>query len=336
MKVLVTGGAGFIGSTVGNACADAGHAVVLLDDLSTGHRAFAGRHPLVEADVGDPAALDAVFAEHPDVDAVVHCAARTVVPESVAEPVGYYDTNVVGTLRLVEGLLRHGVRRLVFSSSAAVYASGPPVVDESAPLAPANPYARTKAITEQLLADVAVATPLRVLSLRYFNPVGADPLLRSGCPQDTPPHVLGRLVTAHRTDQAFTLFGTDWPTRDGTALRDFVHVWDLARAHVTVLERFDAATADAPHRVLNLGTGSGTTVRELVTAFAEVVGGGPEIVEAPRRVGDVVGACAHPGLARRLLGWHAELSLRDGVRDALAWAERWTPARDTQVPIAAR
>jgi UDP-glucose 4-epimerase len=255
----------------------------------------------------------------------VHCAARIVVPESVAQPAAYYDNNVVGTLRLVEQLVGRGCTRLLFSSSASIYAapaSGDDFgVDESAPLAPSSPYARSKAMTEQMLADISAATDLRVLSLRYFNPIGADPQLRTGLQHHTPSHALGKLITAYEAGETFTVTGTDWPTRDGSAIRDFVHVWDLARAHVAALTRFDTALDGAPHRPINLGTGSGTTVRELVDAF-RAVAGELKVEDGPRRPGDVVGAYARAETAERLLGWRAERSLEDGVRDALAWSVR--------------
>jgi UDP-glucose 4-epimerase len=324
VKVLITGGAGFIGSTVASACLDAGLVPVVLDDLSAGRREFTAGRIAYEGDVADAALLDRVLDEHPDITAAVHCAARIVVPESVAQPAAYYENNVVGTLRLAQHLLRRGCTRLLFSSSASIY--GAPgadfSVDECSPLDPASPYARSKAIAEQILADISAATALRVLSLRYFNPIGADPALRTGLQHRLPSHALGKLITAHESGTPFTLTGTDWPTRDGSAIRDFVHVWDLARAHVAALLRFDDALDGATHRPINLGTGRGTTVRELVDAFRAVVGDGLQVVEGPRRPGDVVGAFTRSHVAEKLLGWTAERSLTDGVADALAWSAR--------------
>ena len=323
MKVLITGGAGFIGSTVASACLDAGLAPVVLDDLSAGRREFTAGRPSYEGTISDTALLDRVFDEHPDIAAVVHCAARIVVPESVTQPASYYDNNVVGTLRLAQHLAARGCTRMLFSSSASIYASPDNgfAVDETAPLAPSSPYARSKAMAEQILADVATASDLRVLSLRYFNPIGADPSLRTGLQHHLPTHALGRLITAHESGTPFTVAGTDWPTRDGSAIRDFVHVWDLARAHVAALVGFDAALEGTTHRAVNLGTGSGTTVRELVEAFCTVAGE-VKVEDGPRRPGDVAGAYARSGSAERLLGWRAERSLEDGVRDALAWNAR--------------
>ncbi|MCR1781999.1 UDP-glucose 4-epimerase GalE [Nocardioides carbamazepini] len=327
--VLVTGGAGYIGSTVVSALSDAGHRPVVLDDLSAGRRAFLRGRAAYVGDIADRALLRRVLRENPGVRTVVHCAARVVVPESVREPAAYYRTNVAGTFELAETLLACGVTRLVFSGSAAIYAPGPDLgVDESSPWDPRSPYARTKAVAETLLADLAAATSLRVLSLRYFNPVGADPWLRTGPYQPDPSHVLGRLLTAHRTGRPFPLTGVDYPTVDGTGVRDYVHVWDLARAHVAALRHFDRALGDARHAAVDLGTGSGTTVRQLITTFEQVTGRQLPVVEAPRRAGDTVGAFTRSTRARRLLGWRPERTLADGIEDARAWSRGRHPDRE--------
>jgi UDP-glucose 4-epimerase len=180
MKVLITGGAGFIGATVASACLDAGHVPVIIDDLSTGARAFTAGRDFFEGDVADPAVLDALFSRHPDIAATVHCAAHIVVPESVAQPLRYYRNNVTKTIDLLEQLARLGCRRLVFSSSAAIYGPTPDLaVDESSPIAPGSPYARTKAMMEQVVADASAAGLVSAVSLRYFNPIGADELKTS-------------------------------------------------------------------------------------------------------------------------------------------------------------
>jgi UDP-glucose 4-epimerase len=318
VKVLITGGAGFIGATVASACLDAGHVPVLLDDLSTGALAYVHGREFFRGDVADPEVLAEVFRRHPDIAATVHCAAHIVVPESVADPLRYYRNNVAKTVDLVEHLARRGCRRVVFSSSASIYAPSPDFgVDESAPLAPQSPYARTKAMMEQVLADAAAAGLISVLSLRYFNPIGADPGLRTGLQSRDPSHALGRLLAAHAAGEPFTITGTDWPTHDGSGIRDYIHVWDLARAHVRALERFDDVVDGCA--VLNVGTGRGTTVRELVAAFERVTGSRLDVVEGPRRPGDSVGAFALVDRIQQQLQWRAELSLEDGIRDALAW-----------------
>jgi UDP-glucose 4-epimerase len=323
MDVLVTGGAGYIGSTIASALADAGHRPVVLDDLSTGRPEFlAGRRSYV-GDIADRMLVRRIVTENPRITAAVHCAARVAVPESVSAPGRYYRTNVAKTLDLAETLLGSGVRNLVFSSSASIYQPGTDLtVDESSAWAPGSPYARTKAVAERMLADVAAATDLRVLSLRYFNPVGADPLMRSGLQLRTPSHVLGRLVEAHRTGAPFPITGVDYPTVDGTGVRDYVHVWDLARAHVSALERFDRALDEGTSAAINLGTGRGTTVRELVAAFEEVTGDAIRVLEAPRRSGDTVGAYTRTEKAARLLGWRAEHDLGTAIAHTLEWFDR--------------
>jgi UDP-glucose 4-epimerase len=198
VKVLVAGGAGYIGSTVASACSDAGITPVILDSLVTGRREFTAGHAFYAGDIADGPLIDRVFAEHPDIDAVIHCAALIVVPDSVADPVRYYRENVAKSVAFAEHLLRNGARRLIFSSSAAIYRPGPDLaVDEDSPVDPQSPYARTKAMCEAIFADVAAATPLRVLSLRYFNPIGADPKMRTGLQLPSPTHALGKMIQAH-------------------------------------------------------------------------------------------------------------------------------------------
>ncbi|MEU7321142.1 UDP-glucose 4-epimerase GalE [Streptomyces griseoviridis] len=327
-KVLITGGAGYIGSTVASALADQGVVPVVLDDLSTGRREFVGDgRAFYEGDIADGALVDRVFADHPDIGATLHCAAKIVVPDSVAEPLRYYRENVAKTVDLLDSLQRNRCRRVVFSSSASVYAPTDAVrVDESSPVGAASPYARTKQMMEQVLQDWTVAAPVRVIALRYFNPIGADPRLRTGLQNPQPSHALGKLIEAHTQGTPFTITGVDWATRDGSGIRDYIHVWDLAEAHVAALTRFDDVvepTADDRYRVINIGTGTGTTVRELVAAFEEAVGETLDVREAAPRPGDVIGCCAGNDTARRLLGWKAQLSIADGVRDALAWREKW-------------
>jgi UDP-glucose 4-epimerase len=248
-----------------------------------------------------------------------------VVPESMADPLLYYRNNVAKTVELVGHLVRRSCGRVLFSSSASIYAPGRGpdfAVDETSPLDPHSPYAATKLMTERILADVAGAAPLRALSLRYFNPIGADPKLRTGLQDPAPTHAMGKLLEARTTGQPFTITGTDWPTRDGTGLRDYIHVWDLAEGHVKALQAFDEVVPGTRgHEVINLGTGGGTTVRELVDAFQEVAGH-LDIREAPARPGDVVGCYTRSNKAESALGWRAGRSVQDGVRDALAWMKR--------------
>jgi UDP-glucose 4-epimerase len=326
MKVLVTGGAGYIGSTTAKALEQAGHTPVILDSLLTGPRAFVRDRIFYEGDVCDRDLVARIAEEHPDIGCTIHMAARIVVPESVQQPYEYYRDNVAKSLELFDQLTRVGKPRVLFSSSASLYATveGFEVTEES-PLAPTSPYARTKQVMEMALTDIAAATDLRAVILRYFNPIGSDPDLESGIYAREPSHVLGQLVMAARGQKdAFTITGTEHPTRDGTGIRDYIHVWDLARAHVQAVERFDAVldTVGAPSTVLNVGTGSGVTVRELVAAFEHVYGQKVPVREAPPRPGDAVGAFANVDKARDVLGWTSSLSIEDGIASALAWGSK--------------
>ena len=325
MKVLIVGGAGFIGSTIALACADAGITPVIVDSLVTGRIEFTEGFAFYQGDMADGALIDKVFAEHPDIDAAVLAAALVVVPESVADPIGYYRANVAGSLEFAAHLLRNDCGRLIFSSSASIYQPGEDLtVDEDSPLNPQSPYARSKAITETIFADIAAAEPVRILSLRYFNPIGADPLMRTGLQIAHPSHALGKILQSLSEQTVFHVTGTDYPTRDGSGIRDYVHVWDLAAAHVAALRRFDAAFTSAGagsgYAVINLGTGTGTTVRELVAAVSRVTGTAVRTRDAPRRPGDVVGAYTRVDKALRLLGWEPRFSIDDGIRHSLEWA----------------
>jgi UDP-glucose 4-epimerase len=326
VKVLIAGGAGFIGSTLASACLDDGIVPVILDNLSTGRAEFARDRIFYPGDIADGPLIDKIFGDHPDIDAVVHAAAAIVVPESVEQPLRYYRENVAKSVDFIDHVLRNGCGRYLFSSSASIYDPGPDfTVDESSPLAPQSPYARTKAVMEQVLADCAVAYDLRVLSLRYFNPIGADPELRTGLQIPRPSHLLGKLLTAVENDEEFLLTGVDWPTRDGSGIRDYIHVWDLAQAHVRALRRFDDVLPpgqEPGYEVINLGTGSGTTVKEFVAAFRTVSGLPLRVLQTPPRPGDTVGSYTRTDKARRLLEWAPQRSLEDGIRDSMRWSAK--------------
>jgi UDP-glucose 4-epimerase len=326
VKVLIAGGAGFIGSTITSACLDAGIEPVVLDNLVTGRAEFTAGRVFYEGDIADGALIDRIFAEHPDIDAVVHAAALIVVPDSVSEPLRYYRENVSKSVEFIEHVVRHGCTRYLFSSSASIYRPGDDfAVDEASAVEPLSPYARTKAVMEWVLEDTAAATDLRAISLRYFNPIGADPKMRTGLQTPKPTHVLGKLITAYETGEEFFITGTDWPTRDGSGIRDFIHVWDLAQAHVQALRRFDQvlpAGGGRSYDVINLGTGSGTTVRELVAAFLAVVDRPLTVVETGPRPGDSVGSYTRSTRAREQLGWTPEFTVEDGIRHSLEWNAR--------------
>jgi UDP-glucose 4-epimerase len=330
-SVLVTGGAGYIGSHTCVELLAAGWDVVALDNFGNSSpraldavRALAGRDLVVaEADVTDAGGLDAVLDAHP-VDAVVHFAAHKSVGESVADPLRYYANNVVGLLTLIEAMERHGVRRLVFSSSCTVYGEPDRVpVDESSPLRAANPYGRSKLICEDILRDLAASRPEWSISLlRYFNPVGAHPSGELGeDPRGVPSNLMPYLMqVAVGRRERLTVFGDDYPTRDGTCVRDYLHVVDLARGHLAALGAMGEGAAGC--RAFNLGTGRGTTVLEIVAAASAAVGRPLPYEIRARRPGDAVEVYADPSLARTALGWEATRSVEDMCADHWRWQSR--------------
>jgi UDP-glucose 4-epimerase len=328
MKVLITGGAGYIGSTICSALVDHGHTPIILDSLVTGQEAFTRGHIFYKGDIADGEIVTRIFTEHPDITATIHCAALIVVPESVAKPYDYYRENVVKSMDFFYQLSQLGYPRVVFSSSAAIYDVVPGfMVTEESPLKPLSPYARTKYMMEMVLKDFCQAYGLQGIALRYFNPIGADPQMRSGMHIKEPSHILGRLVAVALGEAPeFHITGTDWPTRDGTGIRDYIHVWDLALAHIRAVEQFHAVmdaneVPDSSYVVINLGTGKGVTVREMVEAFERVYGQVLPKREMPPRPGDVAGSYANANKALDLLGWEAQLSIDQGIADALKWGE---------------
>ncbi|XVQ12378.1 NAD-dependent epimerase/dehydratase family protein [Spirillospora sp. CA-255316] len=339
MKVLITGGAGFIGSTIASAFAERGIVPVVLDSLVTGRSAFTEGKIFYEGDIADGAVVDEIFAAHPDIAVAVHCAALIVVPDSMSDPHRYYQVNLTGTLSLAGHLIRNGCDRMIFASTAGMYRPEPDLsVTEDSALEPQNPYTRSKMMAELLLEDLCAAYGLRVVSLRYLNPIGADPRMRTGLQSSKPTHALGKMIESYELGVPFRITGVDWDTRDGTAVRDYIHVWDIARAFCEAAARFDSIVPPAAGRdggnsgnggnggrrsgyqVINLGTGGGTTVRELVDAFRGVVGDGFRAEDAPARPGDVVGAFVNPAKALELLGWKPEYSIEDAIRHSLEWA----------------
>jgi UDP-glucose 4-epimerase len=267
-----------------------------------------------------------LVAEHPDLDATIHMAARIVVPESVEKPYEYYRDNVAKSLEMFDELTALGKGRIVFSSTASLYAMTPDFeVTEADPVDPNSPYARTKRMMEMVLEDLSRASDLRAIILRYFNPIGADPDLETGYHLKDATHVVPLLAQAALGYRdSFTITGTDLPTRDGTGIRDYIHAWDLAKAHVRAVEEFDDVieAEGAPYAYLNLGKGDGVTVRELVAAVERVVGRTVPIKEAPGRPGDAVGAFANADKAAELLGWRTEATLDEAIASALAWGEK--------------
>lgn len=313
MRLLVTGGAGYIGSICTRLLLDAGHEVVVLDDLSTGHRdAVDERAELVTAHVHDVAEVVTS-----DFDAVLHFAASSLVGESVEHPERYWENNVVGAIRLLDAVRRAGIQRMVFSSTAAVYGNGDGTpLTEFSPTAPINPYGASKLAIDHMLTAEARAHGLGAVSLRYFNVVGAYDGLGERHPQET--HLVPRLLDATRRGQGATVYGTDYPTRDGTCVRDYLHVLDLADAHLRALE----AATPGTHQVINLGTGVGHTVSEVLQIVREVTGLPVEVEVCSRRDGDPAVLVAANAVADKALGWTPKRSLADAVGDAWTFMTR--------------
>ena len=322
MPILVTGGAGYIGSHMVLELLDAGEKVVVLDDLSTG---FASAVPdgatFIRGDAGDPALVLRLIAEHA-INAIAHFAAKIVVSESVSDPLGYYLGNTVKSRNLIEAAVRGGVRHIIFSSTAAVY--GNPrtnPVGEDAPLDPLSPYGRSKLMTEWMLEDAGRAHDLRHISLRYFNVAGADPHGRAGQSTARASHLIKAAVQAALGERPhLEVFGTDYPTKDGSCLRDYIQVTDLARAHLAAL----AHLRDGGESLtLNCGYGSGFSVLEVVEMVKRVSDRDFEVRLAPRRPGDPAAIIAKAGRVRAELGWiprHDDL--REIVAQALAWERK--------------
>jgi UDP-glucose-4-epimerase GalE len=321
--LLVTGGAGYIGSHTLRGLQRAGHTAVVFDDLRAGREQLVRGAPLVRGDVRDRDAVARVFAEHGPFDGVLHFAALLSVPESVANPLLYYSNNVTGSQVLLEVAIGAGTRAFVLSSTAAVY--GHPErqpISEAEPLAPINPYGASKAHVERMLADAETAHGLHWAALRYFNACGADPEGDLGECHDPETHLIPiALEAAAGLREAVPLYGTDYPTRDGTCVRDYIHVTDLATAHVLALE---ALLEDRSLGPRNLATGQGTSNREVLAAVERIVGRPVPVRESPRRPGDPPELVADSTRFRQEFGWEPRLSDLDTVvRTAWAWLHRW-------------
>lgn len=325
-KILVTGGAGYIGSHVVRQLGQRGETVITLDNLSTGFEAAVTSGELVVGDTGDESLLESLFSGH-DIDTVMHFAAHTIVPESVAEPLKYYRNNTASSRTLLDVARRHGVRHVVFSSTAAVYGIPPGgIASEDSPTAPINPYGSSKLMTEWMLRDLAIAGGPSYVALRYFNVAGCEPGGSIG--QSTPKATLLVKVACEAAvgrRPGVSIFGTDYPTPDGTGLRDYIHVEDLATAHLDALTYLRAGGESA---TLNAGYGHGYSVREVLAAVERANGGPLNISEEPRRPGDPPELVAAADRIHELLGWEPQFDDLDTiVRTALAW-ERRIAARD--------
>ncbi|HHV77641.1 MAG TPA: UDP-glucose 4-epimerase GalE [Syntrophothermus lipocalidus] len=320
--ILVTGGAGYIGSHVVKALGQAGYDVVVYDNLSTGHEWAVLYGKLIRGDVRDQEALDKVFKQH-SIDAVMHFAAHIVVPESVRQPLKYYLNNVTGSLSLLEAMKRNGLRKFIFSSSAAVYGIPDkiPITEENR-LDPINPYGQTKAVVEKVLADMAYAQDLDYVALRYFNVAGADPQARIGEGKEDATHIITMCVrTAAGLRPCLEIFGTDYPTPDGTCIRDYIHVDDLAHAHLLALEHL---LAGGKSRVYNCGYSRGYSVLQVVEAAKKVTGVDFPVKYSGRREGDPPALVADATKLQAELGFTPRYDNLDHIIET-AW--RWEQKR---------
>jgi UDP-glucose 4-epimerase len=317
MKILVVGGAGYIGSHMTKLLRDAGHETVVLDNLSSGYRDAVADCTFITGDIGDAPLLDRVFSAQ-RFDGVIHFASFIQVGESVAEPSRYYRNNFVNTLNLLDGMVRHGVLRLIVSSTAAIFGEPKYVpIDEDHPKAPASPYGRSKWMVEQILGDYELAHGLRHTCLRYFNAAGADPAGTLGERHEPETHLIPLVLrTAAGELPAVKIFGSDYDTPDGTCIRDYVHVTDLCHAHLLAMERLAAGAASTPY---NLGNGNGYSVKEVIDAARRVTERPIAVVDADRRPGDPARLVADSARARRELGWRPNYSELDTII-AHAWA----------------
>lgn len=335
MKVLITGGTGFIGSHTVVALQEQGFEVVVVDNLSNSDKSVLGRIKMItgkeavfyQADICDRQALHLIFDEHPEIQAIVHFAAFKAVGESVEQPLKYYHNNLVGLIRILEEMLHFGVPNIIFSSSATVY--GQPEVlpaTEDSPVLPANsPYGNTKQINEEILRDFLRAHPgFKGLSLRYFNPIGAHMSgligeLPLGTPNNLMPFITQTAIGKH---SELKVFGNDYNTPDGTAIRDYIHVVDLAEAHVVAMKALMENKLNDPYRVFNLGTGNGFSVLEVIRSFEKTTGVKVPYRIVARRPGDVEQIFASTRLANEVLNWKAKYTLDDMTSSAWNWEKR--------------
>lgn len=338
MKLLVTGGLGYIGSHTVIELIESGHEVVIVDNLSNSDMAVLDKIKTLArfkpifycVDISDRARMQEVFQKH-NFDGVIHFAGLKAVGESVSKPLEYYSNNISGTLTLLEVMRHFNVKRIVFSSSACVYGEPKenPITEEAECNHATNPYGRTKQFIEEILKDLVIADKdMKVTILRYFNPVGAHPsgLLGeepNGIPNNLMPYIQ---QVADGRRKILNIFGNDYPTPDGTCIRDFIHVVDLAKGHVKAIEKIN----DKPLRIVNLGTGKGTSVMELVNAFNKVTNGKVKYEFAPRRPGDVPANYADPSRAKEELNWTATLSIEDMCKDAWNYTQKNTGKNATQ------
>lgn len=332
-KILVTGGLGYIGSHTVVALHESGYSVLIVDDLSNSERdvlkgldEILGFTPeFIELDLRDKSAVKNLFDQH-SFDGVIHFAASKAVGESVENPLLYYENNINGLVYVLQNCVAHGVHNFIFSSSCTVYGEPDHLpIDESAPIKRAlSPYGNTKQIAEEILHDLCKVTPLRTILLRYFNPIGAhDSALIGELPKGVPQNLVPFITqTAAGLRQELSVFGDDYPTPDGSCIRDYIHVMDLAEAHVVALDRLVKNAQQEPVEVFNLGTGQGNSVLEVIQTFEEATGVKLPYKIVGRRAGDVIAVYADTTKATQVLGWSTKRDLSASLSSAWAWEKR--------------
>ena len=328
MKVLITGGAGYIGSVISYAFSDRGHQAVIIDSADITEELNIPGCFFYHGDISDKELLARIFEEHRDIELVIHCAEKGSVFNSVYRPYEYYSTNVVQTMELFKNLRDLGLKKIIFASSAAVYDNVPGyMVTEQSPIKPRSPFGRSKYITEMILKDFCDAYDMKCITFRYFNPIGADPKGRCG-----KSYLSGNIISAlvkvvNKQETCFIISGDDWGTRDGTCVRDYIHIWDVAMANVLAAENFDDAFTRAgkeysDYLSLNIGSGVDVTVREFIMAFENVTGEKIPIKFGPRRKGDISGSYANIQLAERTIGWEPKFVVENAIIDYINWLEK--------------
>jgi len=326
VKVLVTGGAGYVGSCICQALIKSGHVPIILDSLLSGRNCFVDNKNFYKADIGNLEVLAKIFDEHPDIEAMIHYAERAMVGNSVKNPYDYYISNVSKSIEVCNFITEAGCKKMIYCSTGAIYEDvAGYMVSESSPIKPRSPFARSKYITEMVLEDFCAAYDIRCIALRYFNPIGASPDMSAGPEASNSGNIVSKILEAVHNSTNFIINGDDWATKDGTCIRDYLHVWDLAMAHVKAIENFDRAfriSESAGYLPINIGSGKGASVKEVITAFENVSGDKVKVKIGPRRPGDTGGAYASTNLARDCIEWRAELSMEEAILDAIRWEDK--------------
>ena len=327
MKVLVTGGAGYVGSTICSALIDQNYTPIILDSLTTGKDEFVEDKIFYKGSIDDKEIIDRIFSEHGNIKFVIHCAEKSSIDISVSNPYEYYNSNVVKSIELFKILNDKGCKNVIFCSSASIYDDvAGHLVTENSPINPRSPFARSKYITEMILQDFVRAYDMKCIALRCFNPIGADPLMRSGITERNPHNIVYKLLESVSNDTEFVVGGNDWPTKDGTCIRDYIHIFDVALAHVKALENFDEAflrinTPNKNYMPINIGSGRGSSVKELIYAFENITGEKVKVVYGDRRPGDAIGSYANISRAKISIDWDVSLTMEEGILDAIRWKE---------------